>query len=153
MSAARRAVDGRFLPGESGNPSGSRGRPAKTHCPRNHPYSPQNTIHKINTKGFATRTCRACARIHTNAFYQKHRERLKNRNAEWHRAWQKTESGRRSMVMASRKRVDEMSDSYIAMLLGVPVAKAPPMQLILKRSLVIGKRTQKSYAEKFQETE
>ena len=41
----------------------------KTHCPRGHEYTPENTrISKRNE-----RTCRACMRAHAMAYYRAHR--------------------------------------------------------------------------------
>ena len=54
--------------------TGARNR-NKTHCPRGHPFSPENTY--ITTRG--SRSCRACGHAHQKAY----RERLKR---EWEEA-------------------------------------------------------------------
>jgi hypothetical protein len=35
---------------------------AKTHCPRNHEYTPENTRHSIGSNGSPRRECRTCIR-------------------------------------------------------------------------------------------
>ncbi|WP_030487307.1 HNH endonuclease signature motif containing protein [Micromonospora chokoriensis] len=35
---------------------------AKTHCPQNHPYSPENTYSRETAKGRARRECKTCRR-------------------------------------------------------------------------------------------
>lgn len=54
---------------------------AITHCPKGHPYTPENTY-----EGGRGRTCRTCKTKNARDDYEAHREAVIRRSAEWRKS-------------------------------------------------------------------
>ena len=48
---------------------------AKTHCPRGHEYTPENTLLSPRADGYMNRKCRACRRAHARRYYHQAKAR------------------------------------------------------------------------------